>query len=119
MSENCFHTIQITGNLIFESKHQNFRTALHEYLSDPDNQGGVQLAIKSLDTKNSQMEDIVVSMNILKMKQNPQCLTVIPREQKKLVNPEKPKPKLKRTPLKDGTSLVKNTENGDVDLCFY
>lgn len=68
---NSFHTIKFTGNLIFESKYQNFRVALSEYLSKVD-EAGVQLRITNVDHPEEEPEDVVVTMSLVRFKQHPQ-----------------------------------------------
>lgn len=66
-----YHSIKITGNLIIESKQKSFRRAISEYLAKPDEEG-VQLKITDIDDEKRPSEDIVVTMKLISMKQNPQ-----------------------------------------------
>lgn len=63
--------MEMNGRLVFESKHKNFRVALSDYLSQEDH-GGIQLKIKDLRDDNSKIEDVVVEMTLIRMKQHPQ-----------------------------------------------
>lgn len=65
-----YHSIKITGNLTIESRQKNFRRALSEYLSKPEAEG-IQLKIKDIDDPRRPSEDIVVTMVLVSMKQNP------------------------------------------------
>jgi hypothetical protein len=105
MSDLVFHTIKITGALIFESKHSNFRKAISEYLSQSD-QGGVQLKLTDLHGAERGTEDVVVDMTLVKMRQHPTDHQYRKRQITQKVEPKK-------------EFIVKQTDNGAVDACFY
>lgn len=85
-----FHVIKITGNLIFDSKYPNFRLALRDYLSRPDNEG-TQLQIIDMNNRDNHPEDVVVTMSLAKMKQNPQDMKAPVENTIKSIQPRKPK----------------------------
>lgn len=97
-----FHIMEMSGRLVFESKHKNFRVALSDYLSQQDH-GGIQLKIKDMREDNSYPEDVVVEMTLIRMKQHPQDHR-FPKGQKKPV-------------VARASDQVRHV-NG-VDTCFY
>lgn len=108
-----YHSIEFSGNLTFESKTSNFRRALSEYLSRPNDEG-IQLNIADCVNKNRPSEDVVVSMFIIRMKQHPQDHT----HPRPII---KPPERVAPTVINTGTTLpatkvVKDTES---DTCFY
>jgi hypothetical protein len=84
---NSFHTIELTGRLIFESSHSNFRTALSDYLSKSEDDG-IQMQITNARDK-SEHEDIVVRMQLLRMKQHPMDNIIASRNNKRPAKPVK------------------------------
>lgn len=105
MKESVLHTVQFSGSLVFESNYSNFRKALSDYLSQPE-QGGVQLRATNADDAKRDYEDIVVDMTLVKMKQHPDQ-----HQFKKQKTVQK---------VQALTSfVVETTDRGPVDTSFY
>lgn len=90
-----FHVIEIKGNLIFESIHEDFRVALVDYLRNFDTEG-VQVCISN--ARGKEKEDAVIQMRLIRMKQNPGILA-------------KPVPSPRKVPVKATATAS--------DTCFY
>lgn len=58
--ENNFHTLRITGHLIFDSKHRNFRTAFREFIEKE----GMQLQVTDMEDANAPSMEIGVKLSV-------------------------------------------------------
>lgn len=105
MKESVLHTVRFSGSLVFESNHPNFRKALSDYLSHPE-QGGVQLRVTNIDGTERDYEDVVVDMTLIKMKQHPD------QHQFK-------KRKIAQKVDASPGFVVETIDKGPVDTCFY
>lgn len=121
-----FHVIKIEGGIAFESKHANFRAAVSEYFSHADH-GGIQLCFTEMQGAGKrgipvQSEDVVVEMQILRMKQNPADHSFPPKEMgqesKRLDEKELPVVKATKKSSSTGKPLPHQNKDG-IDTCFY
>lgn len=101
-----YHVIKITGNLIFESRHENFRVALRDYLKNSTDDG-IQLQIIDMNNKDEHPEDVVVNLSLVKMRQHPEDMKVCVENK---IKPLKP--------IKAIRPVQPKTVNGS-DTCFY